>query len=98
MTYYEHARLVSKLHKILAEHSALGHKLKSAVMGDLMTRYDLIFEDSDTRFEYVHECCRTAKTLTSVIEKYEEQGYKLVFHLSGDLATRHELFFEKPVE
>jgi len=95
MVYYEHARLVKNVQKALDKHSALGHRLKSAVMGDLATRYDLLFEDSDKKYTYIHECCRRAKTLTELVNKYESMGYKLVFHIMGDLATRHELFFEK---
>ena len=64
-------------------------------MGDLATRYDLLFEDSDKKYTYIHECCRRAKTLTELVNKYENMGYKLVFHIMGDMATRHELFFEK---
>lgn len=97
MLYYEHARLKKKLSRILEKHSALSHKLKSVVMGDLATRYDMIFEDSDKKFHYVHESCRLGRTLVCLINEYENKGYRLVFHVMGDLATRHELFFEKEV-
>ena len=66
-------------------------------MGDLATRYDMIFEDSDKKFHYVHESCRLGRTLVRLINEYENKGYRLVFHVMGDLATRHELFFEKEV-
>jgi len=95
MTYYKHARWHHSVQKILNEESALGHKLKSVVMGDLMTRYDMIFEDSDKKYIYFHEHCRTGGSVTKFINDYENRGYKLVFHVMGDLATRHELFFEK---
>lgn len=67
-------------------------------MADMATRYDMIFEDSNKKYKYVHECCRTGSKLTKLINQYEGLGYHLVFHIMGDLATRHELFFEKEVE
>lgn len=97
MTYYEHARFQSKLDRILEKHSKLGHRLKSVVMGDMATRYDMIFEDSDKRYQYIHECCRRGSTLAKLINQYESKGYRLAFHIMGDLATRHELFFEKEI-
>ena len=81
MLYYEHARLKKKLSRILEKHSALSHKLKSVVMGDLATRYDMIFEDSDKKFHYVHESCRLGRTLVRLINEYENKGYRLVFML-----------------
>ena len=67
----------------------------TAVMADMLTRCDLIFEDSEKHYRYVHECCRRSKTLVNLINQREAEGYKLVFHIMSDLATRHELFFEK---
>jgi predicted amidohydrolase YtcJ len=98
MVYYRHCRFAGKVQKILDEETAMGHKLKSAVMGDLATRYDMMFEDSEIKYTYVHECCRTGGKLTKIVNEYENRGYKLVFHTMGDLATRHELFFEKEVK
>lgn len=95
MVYYKHARFVFKLKKILDDEAALGHRLKSVVMADLATRYDMIFEDSDKKYSYIHKCCRRGSTLARLINQHESEGYKLVFHVMGDLATRHELFFEK---
>lgn len=66
-------------------------------MGDLAIRYDMIFEDSDKKFHYIHESCRLGRTLVRLINEYENKGYRLVFHVMGDVATRHELFFEKEV-
>ena len=95
LLYYEHARLQGKLDRILEKHSLLGHRLKSVVMADMATRYDMIFEDSDKYYLYAHIACRRAKTLIKTINDYESNGYKLVFHVMGDLATRRELFFER---
>ena len=95
MVYYKHARLKSTLDRILEEESNLGHHLKSAVMADMLTRYDLVFEDSEKHYQYHHECCRRSSTLVKLINQREAEGYKLVFHIMSDLATRHELFFEK---
>ena len=97
MVYYEHARLKKKVSKILEKHSTLNHKLKSVVMGDFATRYDIIFEDSDKKYHYVHKSCRLSKTLTKFINDFEKEGYSLVFHVMGDMFTRHELFFEKEI-
>ena len=97
MVYYEHARFKKKVAKLLEKHSALNHKLKSVVMGDLATRYDMIFEDSDIKYNYVHKSCRLGKTLTKLINSFEKEGYVLVFHVMGDMLTRHELFFEKKI-
>lgn len=97
MLYYEHARLKKKVSKILNNHSALSHKLKSVVMGDLATRYDMIFEDSEIQYEYVHKSCRRGRTLIKLLNFFEEKGYVLVFHVMGDMGTRHELFFEKEI-
>ncbi len=97
MVYYEHARSKKKVSKILEKHFMLNHKLKSVVMGDFATRYDIIFEDSDKKYHYVHESCRLGKTLTRLINEFEKEGYSLVFHVMGDMFTRHELFFEKEI-
>lgn len=97
MTYYEHARFQSKLDRILEKHSKLGHRLKSVVMGDMTTRYDMIFEDSNKRYQYIHECCRRGSKLAKLINQYESKGYRLAFHIMGNLATNHELFFEKEI-
>ena len=67
-------------------------------MGDLATRYDMIFETSDNQYHYVHKSCRRGKTLIKLINFYEQEGYTLLFHLMGDMATRHELFFEKLIQ
>lgn len=75
-----------------------GTLIKDAVMGDLATRYDMMFEDCETRYIYVHECCRTGGKLTKIVNEYENRGYKLVYHIMSDLATRHEFFFEKEVK
>ena len=93
MVYYERARLKKKVSKILEKHSILNHKLKSVVMGDFATRYDMIFEDSDKKYHYIHKSCRSGKTLTRLINDFEKEGYSLVFHVMGDMLTRHELFF-----
>ena len=95
MTYYEHTRFNRKVTKILEKHTALNHRLKSVVMGDLATRYDMLFEDSDKQYHYIHKSCRSGKTLSKLINDFENEGYSLVFHVMGDLLTRHELFFEK---
>ena len=94
MLYYEHARFQGKLDEILEKHSLLGHRLKFVVMGDMGTRYDMIFEDSDKYYSYAHIACRRATTLVKMINDYESNGYKLVFYFMSDLATRYELFFE----
>jgi hypothetical protein len=95
MTYYEHARTKKKVSQILEKHTNLNHKLKSIVMADLATRYDMVFEDSDIKFQYVHKSCRLGKNAAKLINEFESEGYSLVFHIMGDLFTRHELFFEK---
>ena len=97
MVYYEHARFKKKVAKILEKHSILNHKLKSVVIGDLATRYDMIFEDSYKKYNYVHKSCRSGKTLTNLINDFEKEGYLLIFHVMGDMLTRHELFFEKEI-
>lgn len=98
MIKYRHARIHSKVQKILDEESKKGRKLKSVVMADLMTRYDMYFEESDVKYTYVHEHTRFSKKVVKLIEEYESNGYKLAFHVMGDLATRNELFFEKVVD
>ena len=98
MVYFEHARLQKKLNKILEEHSNLGHRLKSVLITDLFTRYDLIFEDSDKKYSYIHKSFHLTKKIAPAINECEKEGYKLVFHLAGDFTTSHELFFEKEIE
>ena len=98
MIYYEHSRSGKKLTKILEKHQNLGHKLKSVVVSDFFTRCDLYFEDSETKYAYIHKCCHSAKKVATTIETYEKEGYKLVFHLVGGFTTTHELFFEKEIE
>ena len=95
MIYYRHARFHGKVQKILNEESDKNHRLISVVMGDMMSRYDMIFEDSKTKYLYIHEYCRRGKTVAETINYYTSLGYTLAFHVMGDLATRHELFFEK---
>ena len=97
MVYYRHARWHINVQKVLDEESNLGHKLKSVTMGDLGTRYDMYFEDSSSKYIYVHEHCRIPNKVTYLINQYENNGYKLIFHVMGDLNTRHELFFEKEI-
>ena len=63
-------------------------------MGDLTTRYDLIFEDSNKRYVYHHEHCRLTSKLVRLMNEYQARGFDLVCHVMSDLGTRHELFFE----
>lgn len=98
MIYYEHARLQRKVDKILEKHSALRHHLKTVLMADLGSRYDMFFEDSNKHYLYIHISLRRPKRVPEFITYYENKGFKLIFHLLGDLTLRHELFFEKEVE
>ncbi len=98
MTIYRHARFHGKVQKILDAQSQLNRKLVSVVMSDMMTRYDMFFEDSIKKYTYIHEHTRFGEKVVKIIDRYEQDGYKLVFHVMGDLATRHELFFEKEVQ
>ena len=64
---YVKCRLVSKLRRYLYEYSKNGYRLKSVVMADLMTRFDLVFEklnDPTIKYEYVHEKCRLSSKVS----------------------------------
>lgn len=98
---YEQCRRKVTLDRLLEEYAREGYKLKSVVMGDLMTRYELIFvkDPSDTKkYEYVHEPCRRTSTLTNLLNEYTKEGFTLSAHVKSDLGTRHELFFEREIK
>ncbi len=97
---YVKARMKSKVIKLLKKYSEDGWKLKSVAMGDLATRFEMIFErDSDKsyRYEYVYKRSRMAGKVTAYLNEFSQKGYNMVFHVMGDMATRHELFFEKQI-
>lgn len=97
---YEKCRLSSRVTKILDKYSNNGRKLSSVAMGDLATRYEMIFEKEESQeksYSYKHEKCRRSSKVTKLLNEYAKNGRKLVFHVMGDLATRHELFFGKEI-
>ncbi len=95
---HEHCRLVKKLIKLLNAYSADGYILKSVSMGDLMTRYELLFEkdlDAPANVTYEHKCCRRSKKLNSILEEYSRNGWKAAFQFMSDMGSRYDVIFVK---
>lgn len=97
---HEHCRLVKKLQKLLNDYSADGYILKSITMGDLMTRYELLFEKDCAHaynVVYEHRCCRRSKKLNMIIDEYIQNGWKLAFQFMSDMGSRYDVIFIKDV-
>lgn len=97
---HEKCRMKGRLDELLQQHSDAGNRLVSVAMGDLATRYELIFEKAENpqvKYIYRHEKCRMSSKVADYLNEYSAKGYKMVFHVMGDMMTRHELFFEKQV-
>lgn len=99
-TEYQHesCRLVKKLRNLLEAYAASGWKLKSVTMGDMMTRYELVFErcESGTQeYIYAHACCRRKKKLNKILAEYAQDGWELAFQIMSDMGTRYDAIFVK---
>lgn len=95
---HESCRLVKKLRKMLEEYAASGWKLKSVTMGDMMTRYELVFEkcaSGTQEYIYAHECCRRKKKLNRLLADYAASGWELAFQIMSDMGTRYDAIFVK---